>query len=61
MIYCIQAHEDKVSARCAFELGYIDECANLGGYPERRSNRMQSWEAPLSDFPCKSRTIPRPD
>ena len=21
MIYCIQAHEDKVSARCAFELG----------------------------------------
>ena len=29
MIYCMQAHEDKISVKCAFELGEAaDECAN---------------------------------
>ena len=42
MIYCMQAHEDKISPKCAFELGEAAiERAKLGGRIEGCSHRLQ--------------------
>jgi len=38
MIYCMQAHEDKISIKCAFELGRRNKCATTADAHERCSD-----------------------